>query len=328
MTMQFLLHREGQPETPLEHASCAVPIPSATQVLVRVKAFGVNRADLLQKAGRYPPPSGTSPILGLEFCGEICQVGKQVNQWQLGQRVCAIVAGGAYAQYAVVEASHLIPVPRNLSDAEGAGLAEVFLTAYQALKRVANVNSKHRVLIHAGASGVGLGALQLCHFWKVESATTASSESKLARCQNAGASLLINYRNEDFVTTLLQHWPNGVDTVVDMVAGEYVNRNLKVLKLDGTIVCLAIMGGRFAKGLDMALLLGKRATLKGSTLRNRSNAYKADLVAAFVRDCLSGFTTGQLTVPIDTVYSVHDIDLAHRRMAANDTQGKLVIYWE
>ncbi len=326
-TMKYIAFDNDNPGRTLHLADCAVPTITPNQVLVKVSAFGVNRADLLQRAGHYPPPPGESDILGLEVCGTITRLGEDVGSWDLDERVCAIIAGGGYAEYVVIEASHLMRVPMNLSDAEGAGLAEVYLTAFQALNTIAGLNAGQRALIHAGASGVGLAAIQLCRLWGVETAVTASSAEKLAVCQSQGASVLINYKKQDFVTEIKHCWPHGVNAVLDMVAGDYVNRNLNVMAMDGVMVYLAMMGGRFANNLDMAKLLGKRISIIGSTLRNRSIAYKAELVAAFTKACLPAFTSGELSVVIDSEYSIADINACHDAMQRNATKGKLVVSW-
>ncbi|NVK55375.1 MAG: NAD(P)H-quinone oxidoreductase [Alteromonadaceae bacterium] len=326
-TMQCVQHTEGDMQGGLALVSGNVPAFSASQVLVKVAAFGINRADLLQRAGRYPAPEGESPVLGLEVSGVIEAIGDSVEGWLTGQRVCAIVAGGGYAEYVAIEASHLIAIPDNMSDTQAAGLSEVFLTAYQALKWVGEINPGNKALIHAGASGVGLAALQLCRLWDVSTATTASSTKKLNVCKDAGAKLLINYKEQDFAAEIKSKWPDGVDMVLDMVAGDYLNRNLKILAMDGNVVYLAMLAGRFADKLDMGLLLGKRATVRGTTLRNRDNQYKARLVKDFCRDCLPALTKGSLTVPVDTVYAVADINQAHQQVLANDTCGKVIVCW-
>ncbi|WP_374211867.1 NAD(P)H-quinone oxidoreductase [Alteromonas gilva] len=325
--MHYIEHTEGDMQGGLSLVSGTKPEPGARQVLVKVSAFGINRADLLQRAGHYPAPRGESPVLGLEVCGVIEAVGKEVDNWAPGQRVCAIVAGGGYAEYVAIEADHLIGVPENLSDTEAAGLSEVFLTAYQALKWVGQIKPGDSALIHAGASGVGLAALQLCRLWGVNTATTASSTKKLNVCKAAGAELLINYKEQDFAVELKSVWPGGVNMVLDMVAGDYLNRNLKVLAMDGNLVYLAMLAGRYADQLDMALLLGKRASIRGTTLRNRDNHYKARLVDDFCRDCLAAFADGKLSVPVERVYAVDEVAQAHQQLQANDSCGKIIVDW-
>jgi len=218
-------------------------------------------------------------------------------------------------------------VPENMPYSSAAGLAEVFLTAFQCLRLISNVKPAERVLIHGGASGVGLAATQLCHYWGVESAVTASSQEKLAHCQQNGANLLINYKYKNFAEEIKANWPEGVNMVLDMVGGDYLNRNLHILKRDGIVVYLAMLAGRYADNLDMALMLGKRARIQGTTLRNRTDEYKSALISDFSTTCLPAFTTGELSVNIDTVYAINDVAKSHARLESNDTQGKIVVEW-
>jgi len=326
--MRFIDYKKGAMPSGLVVAIGESPPMLEDQVKVRVHAFGVNRADTLQRQGHYPPPPGESEILGLEVAGEIIDVGSKVAQWKLGDKVFGLVAGGGYAQEVVVNPQHLMGIPGNMSFSSAAGLAEVFLTAFQCLRFIADVQSKERVLIHGGASGVGLAATQLCRFFGAQCAVTASSAQKLAQCQANGAGMLINYQQQDFADEIKSNWPDGVNMVLDMVGGDYLNRNLKVLARDGIVVYLAMLGGRYADKLDMALLLGKRARIQGTTLRNRSDEYKSRLIGKFSDICLPAFSNGELTVNIDTVYGVNDIGLSHQRLEQNDTQGKIVIRWE
>ena len=295
------------------------------QVLVKVQAFGINRADLLQRAGHYPAPAGESPILGLEMAGEIVDIPSGlVTRYQKGDKVFGLVAGGAYAEYVAVDASHLLPLPESLDYVQGAALTECFLTAYQTMFVEYSLKAEHSVLIHAGASGVGLAAIQLAKKLGCQIAVTASNERKLQACQQYGADILINYQQQDFVEVLKS---TGIDLVIDFVGGDYVNRNLAVLKRDGCIIQLAMLGGRYAEKLDVALLLGKRATFKGSTLRNRSNAYKTALTKDFEQNCWSSLHNQQLKPVIDQVYDAKDVAFAHEHMENNRNIGKLVCRW-
>lgn len=300
---------------------------SQGKVKVDVKAFGINRADTLQRQGNYPPPPGESEILGLEVAGVVSEVASDVSTFKEGDKVFGLVAGGGYATEVLVNPAHLMPVPEGMPFFEAAGLTEVFLTAFQCLRTIAHIKPAQRALIHGGASGVGLAATQLCRYWGVHSAVTASSEEKLSLCEQNGAEHLINYKQQAFDDVLKMEWPEGVDMVLDMVGGDYLNRNLKVLKQDGKVVYLAMLAGRYADNLDMALLLGKRASIIGTTLRNRSDDYKADLIRDFAAVCLSAFESGELKVNIDTHYHIDDISKTHARLENNDTQGKLVVSW-
>ena len=300
---------------------------TAGKVKVEVKAFGVNRADTLQRQGNYPPPPGESEILGLEVAGVVSEVASDVSTFKEGDRVCGLVAGGGYATEALVNPAHLMRTPQGMPFFEAAGLTEVFLTAFQCLRTIAHIKPAQRALIHGGASGVGLAATQLCRYWGVHSAVTASSQEKLSLCEKNGAEQLINYKQQAFDEVLKKAWPEGVDMVLDMVGGDYLNRNLQVLKRDGSVVYLAMLAGRYADNLDMAMLLGKRASIIGTTLRNRSDEYKANLIGEFATACIPAFESKELTVNIDTHYSIKDIDKPHGRLENNDTQGKLVVSW-
>ncbi|MBT0587224.1 NAD(P)H-quinone oxidoreductase [Alteromonas oceanisediminis] len=306
--------------------ACEMPVPDKNELRVNVRAFGINRADTLQRQGKYPAPPGHSHVLGLEVSGVIDAVGAEVSDWNIGDPVCGLVDGGGYAEFAIMDAAHAMPIPTSLSFEQAAGLPEVFLTAYQSLFGLGQLRQGQRVLIHAGASGVGLAAIQLAKKRGCEIAVTASSAEKLSLCEAMGASHLINYRQNDFADELTRnHF--AADVVLDFVGGDYLNRNLSVLNTDGTIIYLAMLAGRYADALDMAKLLSKRATLRGSTLRNRCKAYKRDLVAQFMQAFHADFNSGELVVNLDTIYAVERIAETHRRLEANDSMGKLVVTW-
>ena len=330
--MLFIDFKDGCSAQELNVMETNMPVLKPGQVLVKVAAFGINRADTLQRQGKYPAPAGESPVLGLEMAGEVfevlssSEVGADNDSWQTGDQVFGLVAGGAYAQYVAVEASHLIRVPRNITLPEAAGLAEVFLTAFQSMFEVADLQGKQKVLIHAGASGVGLAAIQLAKVKGCMVAVTASNDLKLRKCAELGADLLINYQQQDFVQCIKQSW-RGCDLVIDFVAGDYLNRNLQVLNMDGSIVNLAMLSGRFVKQLDMGLVLGKRANIMGSTLRSRSDSYKQNLIVHFKQQFMHMFDTAELLPTIDTVYAADQVSIAHQRIEDNDTMGKLICCW-
>ena len=328
--MRFIDFTPGCSAQELAISETAIPQMVQGQVLVKVGAFGINRADLLQRAGKYPAPAGESPILGLEIAGEIVEVSAGlVSRFKVGDKVFGLVAGGAYAEYVAVDASHILPLPESIDYVQGAALAECFLTAFQAMFVEYQLQETSSVLIHAGAGGVGLAAIQLAKQANCNVVVTASSAEKLAVCQLYGADLRINYKDVDFVEVLKSQTPKplAVDLIIDFVGGDYVNRNLAVLNRDGCIIQLAMLGGRYAENLDMALMLAKRATLKASTLRNRSDAYKTALTLAFEQDCWAKLDCGQLKAVIDASYSASEIAQAHERMENNLNMGKLVCYW-
>lgn len=325
--MRYVDFVSGQGPEAMSVATMDSPTPKAHQVKIKVHAFGVNRADTMQRMGNYPPPPGESEILGLEASGEVIEIGNEVKRWKVGDKIFGLMPGGGYAEQALVDEGHVMPVPSGVSMEEAAGLAEVFLTAYQVLFTIGQVNEGDKALIHAGASGVGLAGLQLCRLAGVDTATTASSAKKLSLCEQMGASVLINYKEQDFAEVLAEQWPQGVNTVIDFVAGDYLNRNLQSLAIDGTVVYLAMLAGRYADKLDMGLMLKKRARVQGSTLRSRSDQYKRELIDSFTTRFLGEFSTGKLQVNMDTVYNIEQVSEAHARLESNDTQGKIVVTW-
>ncbi|WP_158769925.1 NAD(P)H-quinone oxidoreductase [Paraglaciecola sp. L1A13] len=326
--MQFIDYQEGPATDTLFINDTTKPVLKHGQVLVKVHSFGINRADTLQRQGKYPAPRGESPILGLEVSGEVVQLGPDPidtqSHWCIGDEVFALVAGGGYAEYVAVNASHLIAKPNSVDMPSAAGIAEVFLTAYQSLFQVGGLKPDQRVLIHAGASAVGLAAIQLAKARGCHVSVTASTEKKLAMCEKYGADRLINYKTQNFAECFEQ---GGVDVIIDFVGGDYINRNLRILNVDGTIVYLAMLAGRYGDKLDMALMLAKRATITGSTLRSRTDEYKTALIEAFSKEFLADFESGALRPVIDTRYDVKDIAITHQRLEQNDSMGKLVVSW-
>lgn len=301
------------------------------ECLIKVKAIGVNRADLLQRAGKYPAPVGESPILGLEVSGEIVQCGDLAAErhlskpWKIGDKVFGLVAGGGYAEFVKVKAAQLFTLPKGFNFEQGAACAEVFLTAYQSLFTIAALKPNSKVLIHAGASGVGSAAIQLAKAKQCYVVVTVGSEQKAQACLALGADVAINYQESDFVNWSKENVPSGFNVIVDVVAGEYVAKNINVAALDGYIVTLSMLGGRYCPQLDVAKLLGKRLTICASTLRNRSDDYKADLVRCFIADFYAELQSGKIKPVIDTVYPWQQVDLAHDKMANNENIGKLVL---
>lgn len=309
----------------------SLPEIAADECLVKVHAIGVNRADLLQRAGKYPAPKGESTILGLEVAGDIVKCGEEVGlshlgkSWQVGNKVFGLVAGGGYAQYVKVKAAQLISLPTSLSYEQGAACAEVFLTAYQSLFTIAQLPPQSKVLIHAGASGVGTAAIQLAKATECHVSVTVSSKEKAQACTSLGADSVINYHQTDFVKFAKTNVPQGFDVIVDVVSGDYLTKNINVAALDGRIVTLSMLGGRYCPKLDMAKMLAKRLTITASTLRNRSDDYKAELVASFIHDFYSDLEKGKIKPTIDSVYSWKEADKAHQKMANNENIGKLVL---
>lgn len=306
----------------------SIPECNEDECLIEVKAIGINRADILQKQGKYPPPPGESEILGLEVSGVIAKITSNTsitNEFAVGDRVCALVAGGGYAQFAKVKIAHLIKLPIHFSFEQGAGIAEVFLTAYQSLFTIAELKPNQNVLIHAGASGVGTAAIQLAKAINCHVVTTTSTQIKQQACSALGADHVINYQEQDFVAWTKRHQPQGFDVIVDVVGGEYLNKNINCLAVDGKVVMLSMLGGRFSESVDIAKLLMKRANIHASTLRNRSDDYKSNLIAQFKQDFYPLLQSQQLMPVIDHVFSWRDVSQAHEKMEQNNNIGKLVL---
>jgi putative PIG3 family NAD(P)H quinone oxidoreductase len=317
-------HQYGSPDQ-LHIGEFPTPEPSAYQIRIRVKATALNRADLLQREGKYPPPAGESPILGLEIAGEVEKLGSKVQKWKIGDRVCGLLAGGGYAEYAVIHEDMAMPIPINLDFVAAAAIPEAFLTAFQALIWIAKLQAGESVLIHAGASGVGTAALQLARLIGAKTYVTASAEKHVI-CKSLGAEYCIDYKTEDFaqrIQTLTEG--RGVDVVLDFLGASYLDGNLKALGMDGRMVLLAVMGGAQATGINLGMVLMKRLKIQGSTLRARTLDYKTRLTQAFVEMAWDHFASGQLFPVVDCVFPWENVAEAHLYMEENRNQGKIVL---
>jgi putative PIG3 family NAD(P)H quinone oxidoreductase len=293
--------------------------------LVEIHATALNRADLLQRAGNYPPPPGAPDTLGLEMAGVITAVGSHVRNWQVGNRVCALLGGGGYAEQVAVHHSQLIPIPTDWSFEEAAALPETYLTAFVNLFMEARLQPGESVLVHGGASGVGTAAIQILHNLGHKVIVTAGSDAKAAACRELGADLAINYRNEDFVeATQTFTKGEGVDVILDMVGASYFERNFELLRLRGRIVYIATLGGSQVT-VDIGKLMRKRARLIGSVLRSRSLEEKQEIKETFMNRCWPLIQRGLIRPVIDTVFPVAEANAAHARMASNENIGKIVL---
>lgn len=297
------------------------PTPSCDvgQIRIQVAAAGLNRADLLQRAGLYPPPPGASDILGLECAGIVTEVGAG-SAWQVGDRVCALLSGGGMAEEVVVDAGHALPVPEGLSLLEAAALPEVYATAWLNLYQLAALRPGEKVLVHAGASGVGSAAIQLCKALGNPCWVSVGSPERLAYCEALGAQGGV-VRSEG-LDGLRDFAP--FDVLLDPVGASYTQANLQLLALDGRWVLIGLMGGREAS-FDLGLLLGKRLQLMGSTLRNRDELFKADLMRDLLQYVWPLFTEGRLKPQLEQSFALKDVDLAFATLASNKVNGKLVL---
>ncbi len=302
-----------------------VPTPGTDDVLVRVAAAGINRPDILQREGKYPPPHGASPILGLEIAGTVAAVGTAVKRWRVGDEVCALVAGGGYAEYCLAPEPQCLPVPTSLTRVEAAALPETFFTVWTNLFQRGRLASGETVLVHGGSSGIGTTAIQLAHAFGAKVIVTAGSAAKCAACLELGAELAINYHEEDFVPEVERATASrGVNVVLDMVGGSYFARNLSVLATDGRLVQIAFVTGSRIE-FDARVVMTKRLTITGSTLRPRSAAEKGAIARDLehhVWPLLAGHTVRPV---IFRTFQLADVADAHRVLESGDHIGKLVL---
>lgn len=299
-----------------------VPVPAAGQLLVHVRAAGVNRADIVQREGRYPPPPGASPLLGLEVAGDVAAIGPGVADFRVGDPVLGLVAGGGYAEYVLLDQGCAVRKPDSLTYEQAASLPEAWMTAWLNLVDIADVQAGETVLIHAGASGVGAAAIQLARLRGAQVVATAGSADKVAFCRQLGATLAVDYKQEDFAAQVSAM--GGADVVLDCVGGAYLEKNIQCLKADGRLVVIGLMGGVSGK-LDLGRLLVKRLRVQGSTLRPQPYAIKARLTGAIRETVLPAIAAGAVQLTLDKVFDWADVAAAHRYMEASANLGKVVL---
>jgi len=309
----------GEPSV-LHLADVDSPKLGPDQLRIRVRATAVNRADLLQREGHYPPPPGASTILGLECAGEVMEIGADVRGWRIGERVMALLPGGGYAEEAVVHHGSVMRVPDALSDEEAGALPEVFLTACSNVFDLARAAAGETLLVHGGGSGVGTAATTLGKLAGLRVVVTAGSKEKCGRCLAHGADDAINYREEDFVARA-----RGANVILDHIGARYLPRDLETLAVGGRVVVIGGMGGEARAEIDVGKLLGRRQQIIGSALRTRSHEEKAAIVASFLGRFGDDLRAGRVRPVIDRVYPLEHAAEAHRRMAANEHFGKIVL---
>lgn len=303
----------------------AVPRPGPGQVLVRVAFAGVNRPDVIQRQGHYPPPPGASPIPGLEIAGQVVAVGEGVVSLKAGAMVCALVAGGGYAQYCLAEADHCLPVPEGLPLAEAAALPETLFTVWHNVFERGYARPGETILVHGGTSGIGSMAIKLGRLFGLTVIVTCGGADKCAAALGIGAHHAIDYKATDFVEEVARITEGrGVDLVLDMVAGSYVPRNLRCLAEEGRHVTIAVQGGAKAE-INMAVVMTRRLTLTGSTLRPRSNLFKALLAQEIAQNVWPLVESGQLRPVMDRTFALADAAAAHAHMESGRHTGKIVL---
>lgn len=318
------INGKGGPEC-LAVTPVAIPVPQHDEVLIRVAAGGLNRGDIAQRQGWYPPPPGVSEVPGLEVSGIVEAVGSSVSQWTVGDRVCALLAGGGYAEYCVAPAAHCLPVPAGMSLVDAAALPETFCTVWGAVFEVGRMAVGETLLVHGGSSGIGVAAIQMAAALGHRVYVTAGSDAKCDACIALGAHRAINYRTQDFVEQIQDEAGDaGVDVVLDMVGGDYVARNIKVLADHGRLVFISALGGE--QGVfNIREVMRRRLTITGSTLRSRPASYKARIVAALRDRVWPLIEAGQIRPVIDSTFPLAEAAHAQDYMEQGAHIGKLLL---
>lgn len=319
------LTTHGDPEV-MRLVEGPLPSPRPGEVLVKVEAAGVNRPDVAQRQGAYPPPKDASPILGLEIAGEIVGLGTGVTDFQIGDRICALANGGGYAEYCAVPASQAMPFPKGYDAVKAAALPETFFTVWANLFQMAGLTEGETVLIHGGSSGIGTTAIQLAKAFGATVYTTAGSAEKCAACMDLGAARAINYKAEDFVEIVKEETQGkGVDVVLDMIGAAYFDRNLQVLAKDGCLSIIAFLGGSTVEKASLAPIMVKRLTVTGSTMRPRSPEEKRAIRDDLMTEVWPRLQRGELAPVIHTVLPFEQVIEAHRLMESSEHIGKIVL---
>jgi len=323
--MKAVVFDQPGDESVLHVGEVEPPALGPNELRIRVAGAGVNRADLLQRRGMYPPPPGASPLLGLECAGAVAEVGASVRGWKAGDRAMALLGGGGYAAQVVVDAGSAMPVPAALSDAEAAALPEVYLTVFLNVFQLGALPKGGRLLVHGGGSGIGTAAIQLGKLAGAQVIVTAGSDDKCARCRKLGADVAVNYKTEKFAEAVKAATNGaGVDVALDSIGAPYLEGNLASLALGGRLVLIGLMGG--AKGeINLAFLLARRLSVIGSTLRTRSLAEKAGIVSAFRARFGADLEAGRIRPVVDRVLPFSQAGDAHRLLQASEHFGKVVL---
>jgi len=299
-----------------------VPVPAPGEILVRVLAAGVNRPDVAQRTGAYPPPPGASPLLGLEVAGEVAALGAGVAGWQVGERVCALVNGGGYAEYCVAPATQCLPWPDGYDAVRAAALPETCFTVWANLFEIGGLRAGQTALVHGGSSGIGITAIQLGVEMGASVLVTAGSAEKCAACERLGAALAINYRERDFVEAVREHTGGRG---VDVVGGDYTPGNLRSLAMDGRLVLIAFLRGAIVEKLDLTRIMTQRLTVTGSTMRPRSAAQKGEIADRLRERVWPALSAGRCGPVIEAVFDLGDVAQAHALMESSRHIGKIVL---
>ena len=300
----------------------SIPKPNRNEVLIKISFAGVNRPDVLQRAGSYMPPPGASDLPGLEASGTIFAIGQNVTNWAIGDEVCALLPGGGYAEYAVTQASHCLPVPKGMGLEQAAALPETFFTVWSNVFQRGKLKPHEKFLVHGGSSGIGTTAIQLANVFGSEVYATAGTDAKCLVCEELGAKRAINYKKEDFLDVMKSL--GGVHLILDMVGGVYIEKNIKSLVDDGRLVQIAFLQGAKAE-LNFAQIMTRRLTITGSTLRPQSDLSKAQIASELFRNVWPLLSNGRLKPVINSVFELEDVTSAHLLMESSQHIGKILL---
>ena len=299
-----------------------IPKPKRNEVLIKISYAGINRPDVLQRSGSYLPPPGASDLPGLEASGIIFAIGKNVTNWEVGDEVCALLPGGGYAEYAVTQASHCLPVPTGMSLKQAAALPETLFTVWSNVFQRGGLKPNEKFLVHGGSSGIGTMAIQLANLFGSEVYATAGSEAKCSACEELGAIRAINYNKEDFLEVIKSI--GGVHLILDMVGGAYIEKNIKALVDDGRLVQIAFLKGAKVE-LNFAQIMTRRLTVTGSTLRPQSDLSKSQIASELLEKIWPLLSTGRINPVINSVFDLNDVSSAHLLMESSKHIGKILL---
>ncbi|AEC21349.1 putative NADPH quinone oxidoreductase [Pusillimonas sp. T7-7] len=322
---KFIDHGKGGAASCMQISEREIPQPAGRQVLIAVHYAGVNRPDILQRSGLYPPPPGASPYLGLEVSGIITAAGPDVQDHKIGDKVCALTPGGGYAEYCLADERHCLPVPKGLDMVSAACIPENYFTVWTNVFERGRLLKGEKFLVHGGSSGIGLTAIQLAHAFGAEVWTTVGNAEKAEACRKAGASHTILYKEQDFQEVILKDTDRyGMDVILDMVGGEYINRNIHTLALNGRLVQIAFLQGSKDR-IDATPVMTKRLTFTGSTLRPRSDEDKGQIAQALIEHVVPLMEQGRCTPVIHSVFPMHEVEKAHELMESSKHIGKIAL---
>ena len=301
-----------------------IPQIKSNQILIEVKFAGINRPDLIQREGNYPAPNDHSTILGLEVSGIVKKVGSEVKKFKIGDKVAALVNGGGYAEYCVAEEQMTFKTPKNLSLQDAASIPECYFTVWSNLIMRGKLKQNQKVLVHGGTSGIGVAALQILKLFKSEIFTTVGTDKKKQFCEKLGVKNVINYKRQDFVEEIKKKEKDGIDIILDYVGGDYISKNLNLLRKDGKLINIGFLAGSKVN-INLMKVMLKRLTITGSTLRVRSSSFKGEILKELQKIVFPNFENGKIKCYIDSIFNIDDVILSHKRLEEGEHIGKIVL---